>query len=97
MADSAETVLVTGGLGQIGYYTYQHLKKEYSLVILDNLSNAKYDAPDDVIFVQNDVQNTTRQADSALQRWHLYPSFRASRGILPCGSRTRFLTYELDL
>ncbi len=57
MPKHAETVLITGGLGQIGYYTYLLLRNKYEICILDNLSNSKFEVPDDVTFIQNDVQN----------------------------------------
>ena len=57
MSRNSETVLITGGLGQIGYYTYLLLKDQYKICVLDNLSNSKFEAPDDVTFIQNDVQN----------------------------------------
>ncbi len=57
MSKHTETVLITGGLGQVGYYTYLHLKNQYNIYILDNLSSSKVEVPDDVIFIQNDIQN----------------------------------------
>ncbi len=57
MTKHAETVLITGGLGQVGYYTYLHLKNQYKICIIDNLSSSKVEVPDDVIFIENDIQN----------------------------------------
>ena len=57
MPKHTETVLITGGLGQIGYYTYIQLKNHYNICILDNLSSSKVEVPDDVTFIQNDIQN----------------------------------------
>ena len=57
MPKHTETVLITGGLGQLGYYTYLHLKNQYNICILDNLSSSKVEVPDDVTFIQNDIQN----------------------------------------
>ncbi len=57
MPKHTETVLITGGLGQVGYYTYLHLKNQYNICILDNLSSSKVEVPDDVTFIQNDIQN----------------------------------------
>jgi len=57
MPKYAETVLITGGLGQLGYYAYLHLKNKYNICILDNLSSSKVEVPDDVIFIQNDIQS----------------------------------------
>jgi len=57
MPKHTETVLITGGLGQVGYYTYLQLKKHYNIFILDNLSNSKVEVPEDVTFIKNDIQN----------------------------------------
>lgn len=55
MPKKSETVLITGGLGQIGYYTYLQLRERYSICIIDNMSNAKVDAPEDVTFIKGDI------------------------------------------
>ncbi len=57
MESKRKTVLVTGGLGQIGYYLYEELRKDYNLCILDNLSASKFEPPEDVIFIEGDIKN----------------------------------------
>ncbi|MHA1816432.1 MAG: NAD-dependent epimerase/dehydratase family protein, partial [Candidatus Heimdallarchaeaceae archaeon] len=63
MPKHSETVLITGGLGQVGYYTYLLLRKQYNIYILDNLSSSKVEVPEDVTFIQNDVQNKESYED----------------------------------
>ncbi|MBY9001321.1 MAG: GDP-mannose 4,6-dehydratase [Candidatus Heimdallarchaeota archaeon] len=57
MSEFTETVLITGGLGQVGYYTYLQLKENYNICIIDNMSSSKSEVPEDVFFVKNDIQN----------------------------------------
>ena len=57
MEQKGETVLITGGLGQIGYYIYLKLRDKYQILILDNKSNSKVEPPEDVLFFEVDIQN----------------------------------------
>ncbi len=60
MEQKGETVLITGGLGQVGYYVYLRLRDKYQIVIIDNKSNPKVDTPEDVLFFEEDIQNLTK-------------------------------------
>ncbi len=55
MSSERKTILITGGLGQIGYYLYEELKSQYNLCILDNKSSSKFEPPEDVIFIEGDI------------------------------------------
>ncbi|MCE7739868.1 MAG: NAD-dependent epimerase/dehydratase family protein [Candidatus Heimdallarchaeota archaeon] len=55
MSSKRKTILITGGLGQIGYYLYEELKSHYNLCILDNKSTSKFEPPEDVIFIEGDI------------------------------------------
>lgn len=57
MSEQKETVLVTGGLGQIGYYTYLQLKEKYQICILDNMLDSKVNPPADAIFIKGDIRD----------------------------------------
>ena len=57
MEQKGDTILITGGLGQIGYYIYLQLKDKYPIIILDNKSNSKVDPPKDVPFYEMDIHN----------------------------------------
>ncbi|MCG3220184.1 MAG: GDP-mannose 4,6-dehydratase [Candidatus Heimdallarchaeota archaeon] len=57
MSEHKETVLITGGLGQIGYYTYLQLKEKYQICILDNMLDSKINPPADVIFIKGDIRD----------------------------------------
>tara|TARA_S200000501_G_C20435027_1_gene574002 strand:- start:7 stop:183 length:177 start_codon:yes stop_codon:yes gene_type:complete len=42
-------VLITDGLGNIGSHTYvKLLEKDYDIVVVDNLSNCKFDVKDKI-------------------------------------------------
>ena len=49
------SVLISGGLGQLGYYTYLQLRDKYSIVIVDNQTNSKVSPPNDVEFYDIDI------------------------------------------
>ncbi|MCG3217898.1 MAG: GDP-mannose 4,6-dehydratase [Candidatus Heimdallarchaeota archaeon] len=58
-----ERILVTGGMGQIGYFLVNQLleenKKEREIVVLDNFSNNKYEASDldkSVTLIEGDIK-----------------------------------------
>jgi len=55
MSSKRKAILITGGLGQIGYYLYEELKSQYDLCILDNKSSSKFEPPEDVIFIEGDI------------------------------------------
>ncbi len=57
MTEDNEIVLLTGGLGQLGSYVYSRLKDKYSIVILDNESNAKIAPPLDCTYIKKDIKN----------------------------------------
>jgi len=57
MQSGKERVLITGGLGQIGYYSYLQLEKNYQICILDNMSNAKVSPPEDTLFIKGDIKD----------------------------------------
>ena len=57
MSNNDEIVLITGGLGQIGYYTYLQLKDKYKICILDNMLDSKVNPPPDVVFIKGDIRN----------------------------------------
>jgi UDP-glucose 4-epimerase len=57
MNKGKERVLITGGLGQIGFYSYLQLKEDYQICILDNMSNAKVSPPEDALFIEGDIIN----------------------------------------
>ncbi len=52
MEEKLGTILLTGGLGQLGYFTYLKLKHQYNICIVDDLSNAKVEPPEDVQFIK---------------------------------------------
>ena len=52
MDEKLGTILLTGGLGQLGYFTYLKLKYQYNICIVDDLSNAKVEPPEDVQFIK---------------------------------------------
>lgn len=52
MDEKLGTILLTGGLGQLGYFTYLKLKHQYNICIVDDLSNAKVEPPEDVQFIK---------------------------------------------
>ena len=58
MAIKERTVLITGGLGQIGYFLYQSLKKSYRIHILDDETSSKFNPPENVIFHKGSIQDT---------------------------------------
>ena len=58
MQSKRQAVLITGGLGQIGYYLYKELRNDYDLYILDNKSSSKFEPPEDVIFIEGDIKNS---------------------------------------
>ncbi len=44
-----QKVLITGGLGYIGFHTsVKLLEKDYNIVVVDNLSNCKFDVKDKI-------------------------------------------------
>lgn len=51
------TVLITGGLGQLGYYVYQELKNDYNIIILDNRTNNKVETISDAEIISSNVQD----------------------------------------
>ncbi|MHA1852755.1 MAG: NAD-dependent epimerase/dehydratase family protein [Candidatus Heimdallarchaeaceae archaeon] len=53
----SHTVLITGGLGQLGYYVYQELKEDYKIVIIDNCTNNKVESIPDAEIIIGDVQD----------------------------------------
>ncbi len=55
MTSKERTVLITGGLGQVGYFLYHSLKEQYKICMLDNESESKYKPPSDVIYVKGDI------------------------------------------
>ncbi|MHA2309122.1 MAG: NAD-dependent epimerase/dehydratase family protein, partial [Candidatus Heimdallarchaeaceae archaeon] len=57
MSEKKETVLITGGLGQIGYYAYLQLKEKYKICILDNMLDSKVNPPADVTFIKGDIRD----------------------------------------
>jgi len=57
MSEKEETVLITGGLGQVGYYSYLQLKEKYKICILDNMADSKVNPPDDAIFIKGDIRD----------------------------------------
>lgn len=57
MTSNKQSVLITGGLGQIGYFTYHLLKEDYDIYILDNKAESKFDPPSDVKFYEGNIQN----------------------------------------
>lgn len=57
MSEKQETVLITGGLGQIGYYTYLQLKENYQICILDNMIDSKVNPPADVTFIKGNIRD----------------------------------------
>lgn len=57
MAQNKKNILITGGLGQIGYHVYLRLRRKYKICILDNKSSAKVDPPEDVFFIEGDIQD----------------------------------------
>jgi len=52
MDEKLGTILLTGGLGQLGYFTYLKLNCQYNICIVDDLSNAKVEPPEDVQFIK---------------------------------------------
>ncbi|MHA1303021.1 MAG: NAD-dependent epimerase/dehydratase family protein [Candidatus Heimdallarchaeaceae archaeon] len=52
-----KTVLLTGGLGQLGSFSYEQLKGKYNIVLIDNRSNAKINPPEDVLFIDRDIRD----------------------------------------
>jgi UDP-glucose 4-epimerase len=57
MNEREETLLITGGLGQIGYYSYLQLKDKYNICILDNMIDSKVNPPADVVFIKGDIRD----------------------------------------
>lgn len=57
MTSKEQTVLITGGLGQVGYFLYKTLRDNYKICILDNETEAKYKAPTDVEFHKGDIRD----------------------------------------
>ncbi len=55
MSLKQQTILITGGLGQIGHFLYSILKNSYQICILDNESEAKYNPPDDAFFLKGNI------------------------------------------
>ena len=59
MNSKMSRVLISGGLGQIGYFLYHELKENYEIHMLDNGSEAKYEAPSDVILYNGNIQDSS--------------------------------------
>ena len=57
MSEFTETVLITGGLGQLGSYVYLQLKERYNICMIDNMSSSKIEVPGGIVFIKNDIQN----------------------------------------
>ncbi|MHA1199696.1 MAG: NAD-dependent epimerase/dehydratase family protein [Candidatus Heimdallarchaeaceae archaeon] len=57
MTSKEQTVLITGGLGQIGYFLYQILRDNYKICILDNETEAKYKPPTEVDYYKGDIRD----------------------------------------
>ena len=57
MKRKGQVLLLTGGLGQVGYYVYLKLRDKYQILILDNKSSSKVEPPEDVLFFEYDIQN----------------------------------------
>ena len=57
MPKKEDTVLITGGLGQIGYHVFILLKDEYEVVIVDDLSNSKAEPPSEALFIQGKIED----------------------------------------
>ncbi len=54
---SVKSLLLTGGLGQVGYHLYQELKNTYDVTIFDNNSNPKVHPTPEMKFVNGFVEN----------------------------------------
>ncbi len=57
MEKDLETILITGGLGQIGYHAYSELKSRYNVILLDDQSSPKVAPPDDVTLIKGKIQD----------------------------------------
>ncbi|MHA2358137.1 MAG: NAD-dependent epimerase/dehydratase family protein [Candidatus Heimdallarchaeaceae archaeon] len=57
MNNGKESILITGGLGQIGFYSYLQLREKYQISILDNMLNAKVSPPEDILFIKGDIKD----------------------------------------
>ncbi len=57
MEKDFQTMLITGGLGQVGYHTYSALKSRYNIIFLDDQSTPKVIPPDDVILIKGKIQD----------------------------------------
>jgi UDP-glucose 4-epimerase len=58
MEKDLQTILITGGLGQIGYHTYLELKSRYNIILLDDQSSPKVTPPDDVTLIKGKIQDS---------------------------------------
>lgn len=57
MEEDLQTILITGGLGQIGYYAYLELKSKYNIILLDDQSSSKVAPPEDIILIKGKIQD----------------------------------------
>ncbi|MFW9852710.1 MAG: GDP-mannose 4,6-dehydratase, partial [Candidatus Thorarchaeota archaeon] len=57
MEEDLQTILITGGLGQVGYHAYFELKSRYNIILLDDQSSSKIAPPDDVTLIKGKIQD----------------------------------------
>ena len=57
MEKDLPTMLITGGLGQVGYHAYLEQKSRYNIILLDDQSSPKVTPPDDVTLIQGKIQD----------------------------------------